>query len=50
VLPGDLVLAIGFLTQVRVQRPVARRQMQQIGDEAVAKQRDGLVVRWGSDR
>ena len=47
---GDLVLAIGFLAQLRVQRPVARRQMQQIGDQAVAKQRDGLVVGWGRDR
>ena len=45
---GDLVLAIGFLAQLRLQPPVAGRQMQEIGDQAVAKQRDGLVV--GGDR
>jgi len=34
---GDLIVAIGFRAELRVQGSVAGRQMQEIGDQAVAK-------------
>ncbi len=44
---GDVVLAVGLVAQARVERAITDRQMEQIGDQAVAKQGDGVGVRDG---